>query len=494
MKFRILILKHHPDKTPKGVNLTEADKELINSAYLRIDSAYKNLLRCCNKNSDSAGGEKVEEPVKESQQKSSSSNSMKDMHLKTYLMQPHPAQVVSILRFFIDTKQSVGELPVFIKQFIQIGTGEGKSVTLAVTATILSLLGFDVDCACYSDYLSKRDYESFEDIFKSFEMERHISYGTFNQLAEKYINSGFPEGGIRTSVKQYIESSANKGLKEYERYLMASKPSMVGRIFNSLSNTIGQISHAAGLSPNVAPRHRILLIDEVDVFFKKDFYGNWYSPLVKISDPTITNLLKFIYVNKSDPRILRLHEMLKTEVYLACINKFPTWRDLIMESLKSMLSDIQTFDQHSYKVIRECIVYPDQDSVSSNKQYGYKTTFAYFKEHEKGLISKDQLDKQLFIIVNCGCFSYAEIPSQYYSILGVTGTLNTISNSEEKFLNRDIGINTFTYIPSVYGTNQLQFSGDSTKCVKIVTSNLEYYREIVNEIDIRLVGDLKTNR
>lgn len=45
-----------------------------------------------------------------------------------------------------------------------MGTGEGKSVVLAVTATIFAILGFHVNVACYSPYLTKRD----ESIFKGF--------------------------------------------------------------------------------------------------------------------------------------------------------------------------------------------------------------------------------------------------------------------------------------------------------------------------------------
>lgn len=45
---------------------------------------------------------------------------------------------------------------------IQIGTGEGKSIILAVVSCLLALVGFDVSCACYSEYLSKRDSKNFD--------------------------------------------------------------------------------------------------------------------------------------------------------------------------------------------------------------------------------------------------------------------------------------------------------------------------------------------
>ena len=33
---------------------------------------------------------------------------------------------------------------------IQIGTGEGKSIALGITAVVLAALGFSVDVVCYS--------------------------------------------------------------------------------------------------------------------------------------------------------------------------------------------------------------------------------------------------------------------------------------------------------------------------------------------------------
>jgi hypothetical protein len=66
--------------------------------------------------------------------------------------------------------------------------GEGKSVTLAVVSMILALHGFEVKCACYSKYLSDRDYNSFVDMFKFLEVDDLIKYGTFNEVSEMQIN------------------------------------------------------------------------------------------------------------------------------------------------------------------------------------------------------------------------------------------------------------------------------------------------------------------
>ncbi len=60
---------------------------------------------------------------------------------------------------------------------------------------VLSLLGFDVDCVCYSDYLSRRDYEEFKNLFELFGVAQNIGYQTFEGLAELLGNPN----GCKTS-------------------------------------------------------------------------------------------------------------------------------------------------------------------------------------------------------------------------------------------------------------------------------------------------------
>jgi preprotein translocase subunit SecA len=113
---------------------------------------------------------------------------------------------------------------------VQIGTGEGKSITLGATAVILTLLGFDVRCACYNEYLSQRDYTAFRSLFDSLGLLEYIHYDTFNKLCEAMINEN---GDIRQTVEQLISTG---------------------------SNNIPQHKQQT-------KRPKILLIDEVDVFF-----------------------------------------------------------------------------------------------------------------------------------------------------------------------------------------------------------------------------------
>ena len=58
-----------------------------------------------------------------------------------------------------------------------------------------------------------------------------------------------------------------------------------------ISSTKG-INSFAATSKN---EERILLIDEVDVFFNKDFYANIYKPYAKLCSDEITALVKEIW-------------------------------------------------------------------------------------------------------------------------------------------------------------------------------------------------------
>ena len=119
-----------------------------------------------------------------------------------YLFLPHPAQVVSIFRMLGIGNSAPKDSTFGLKNnLVQIGTGEGKSVTLAVTAATLSLLGFDVYCVCYSEYLSKRDFDSFRPLFECLSLVENIHYGTFNKICEEVINKN---GDIRKIVESYI--------------------------------------------------------------------------------------------------------------------------------------------------------------------------------------------------------------------------------------------------------------------------------------------------
>ncbi|ETO10976.1 hypothetical protein RFI_26400 [Reticulomyxa filosa] len=360
----------------------------------------------------------------------------------SYLLQPHPAQVISIFRM-LGIDESKKEL---ISNLIQIGTGEGKSVTLAVTSCVLALLGFDVSCASYSEYLSCRDFKSFEPLFSALSVTDYIHYGTFNKLCERIINEG---GDVRKLVESMIMPDDEK----------------------KSADTLHVI------------RAKVLLIDEVDVFFNKEFYGSCYSPAATLRHDSITKLVDYIWNNKKS--FLKLRDVKQSNEYKECCKVLKEWETLLDEAIKDMLDDIQKFESHRYQVSNDKIGYKEQDSICYNVRYGYKTLFAYYHEHAQNKISNESFKNNICISFRIGNFSYAEVPKSFCCIMGVSGTLKTLSAAEQEVVEKVYHVSKHTYIPSLFGDNKLIFADQ--KDIFIV-EECDYFTTLKKEIDDRLVG------
>ena len=324
----------------------------------------------------------------------------------SYLLIPHPGQVIAIFRMlgigYTDNKENksfleIGKEFVFKEtivedtdglqnNLVQVGTGEGisflkflwlyfsfifyflgKSLILGVTSSVLALLGIDVSCASYSDYLSSRDYDSFSQLFDTLGIKDLVHYGTFNKLFEDVINE---DGNIRSRVLNLITqgSSEKKKVDGHHR------------------------------------RPKILLIDEVDVFFSKDFYGNTYNPVTLLKNSVVTNLVNYIWSTRNQKLSIKTLE--QTMAYKECTTYFKEWGFLIHEAVKTMLADLNDF-QHDYVIQNGRIGYRYQDSISFNHIHGYKTMFSYLYELEKEKVTKTAVEENIAIVINCGTFSYA---------------------------------------------------------------------------------------
>lgn len=375
-----------------------------------------------------------------------------------YLFQPHPVQVIAIFRLLglgythgfkkvlINTSKNIfgyDEGTSLRNNLIEIGTGEGKSVTLAVTAVIFSLLGFNVYCVCYSEYLSGRDYQAFKSLFLKLNLTKHIHYGTFSKICEDAINL---KGDVRTTI--------NKMISEDDQLL----------------------NHD---SAKTIETPRILLVDEVDVFFTKDFYGNSYNPITKLTDETIKDLIQNIWNEKNEN--LTINKVKSFKSYNQCINRFKIWSELIEEAVKSMILALKTFKNHQYCIKNDKIGYKYQDDINTNTSYGYNTLFAYIYENENGNISYQSMLESLGILIRIGSFSYAEIPLKHFnSIIGVTGTLKSTSKVQAKIIAETFQIKYNTYMPSVYPrSNKIDF--DETKDV-LIDDEANHYKVITEEI------------
>lgn len=65
---------------------------------------------------------------------------------------------------------------------------------LAGLSIYFALLGYDVDCACYSEILSKRDRDDFLQLFKMCGVDHKINYGIFENVIRNLLNKKSDEG------------------------------------------------------------------------------------------------------------------------------------------------------------------------------------------------------------------------------------------------------------------------------------------------------------
>lgn len=179
---------------------------------------------------------------------------------------------------------------------------------------MLALLGHDVDCACYSSYLSERDFEDFTSMFQSFGVERRVHYGTFNKLAENMLNAG---GDIREVTCQFMrgETTANKQGKTEAR-----------------------------------TSARILLIDEVDVFFKSNFYGKTYTPFAKLASEPFATLARNAWECHEAGNKCTYIGLSKTKAFAELCSLHGRNADIIKERLKEMVFALRNLDSHDYIV------------------------------------------------------------------------------------------------------------------------------------------------
>ena len=76
----------------------------------------------------------------------------------------------------------------------------------------------------------------------------------------------------------------------------------------------------------------ILLIDEADVFFDSDFYGQLYRPAIRLHDNSIRDLLFLIWKKvREQPTNKRalLNSILKSSEFKACVNKYGNLKGIL---------------------------------------------------------------------------------------------------------------------------------------------------------------------
>ena len=152
-----------------------------------------------------------------------------------------------------------------------------------------------------------------------------------------------------------------------------------------------------------------------------------------------------------------------------------------------------THQMDAVKIIKDGkIGYKEQDNIVFNLTYGYNTLFAYFKEHDKGNITKEVLDQKKYFQIRCGNFSYTKLIDNFDYILGVTGTLSVLNKEEKRIIKEDFKIKHKTYTPSIYGNNNLTFKPSRNFCI---CEGDDYFKKIAENVksglSVEKKGDIR---
>ena len=230
----------------------------------------------------------------------------------------------------------------------------------------------------------------------------------------------------------------------------------------------------------------ILLVDEVDVFFGKNFYGRTHPQVAMLETPDAEELLREVWKrkDKAAQRQQVLKEILQCAPYKALLQKFPDFAYLVRSETEQMCADLKdqmakkekdyVFDEE-----RISIGYRVDDGVAFGAVDGYKTAFDYLQIASEKPVPPDKLRKALAMRIPCGRFSYAKLGSA--KILGVSGTVERLNDYEWQVM-REFHINSYTVVPSVYGQNNFRFLNQSEgKPIIIVKDDKEHFYEIASE-------------
>ena len=408
------------------------------------------------------------------------------MNVKDILITPHNIQVLTILRLLGCADSSLSSLQ---NHMMQIGTGEGKSVVLGALSTIFGVLNIPVRCVCYSEYLSCRDYEDFKDIFISFKCQQHIVYSKITQFSEDSVSK---KGNIRQLTqdmilgkklnKVYLNEERKTVDTEEEKKVDEEEEVRVEDVEVGKDDEIVDKSVLPPRTINTSQRE-VLLVDEVDVFFGKDFYGQTYNQVTNISTPEVTALIKKIWKERGSSPTLKV--ISKCPEYVKLLRDFHQWKFLIDNELKLMCRQVNLFNEPPYVYNSELdqVGYSEHDAISYTLTYGYRTLFAYLHEMDKGEVKAAHVnnfeDRHLHLQVSCGQFSYANIDPA--CVLGVSGTLQALTEYEREVMTR-YKISLYSISPSVYGTKRLVFDSSDTG-IFIATTKSDYFKAIVDTIN-----------
>ena len=144
----------------------------------------------------------------------------------------------------------------------------------------------------------------------------------------------------------------------------------VGKLFNFISKFKKTFSSNDEEKPK-----KILLIDEIDVLFNKDYYGDTFNQSIDLRDDSIANLFKFIWANK-DKNQMDYDFIKNSSEFKKVIEKFKSLQKILQNQINGMVAALTTYKDQNYAIIDRKIMYKVEDSYRE-VSYRYNTVYAY---------------------------------------------------------------------------------------------------------------------
>jgi len=299
----------------------------------------------------------------------------------------------------------------------QILTGAGKSITLCIAAATFALQGMGADIVCYSEYLTRRDEEKMRRFLSFMDIkEDMVRYFTFDSLCESRLQ------GVGRVAKDLIE------------------------------NRTVDVAQVQCIEPNKGfEGSRVLLIDEVDVFFTKRFCGATYNAGFTLRSKQISAFARAVFARRGQSfNPTTLDEFVEV---LNCYS--PSVHQLLTAVATQCVEGVRVFAERSYRLNRTekpgVIEYRCGDQYESVVRPN-ETMFAYLASDQ---LTDDEQDAKVGLDCPFCHFSFAEIPRWYRCVLGVSGTVECMSDTERRFLRDMYDVNTYSYAPSVFKNSVL---------------------------------------
>ena len=222
----------------------------------------------------------------------------------------------------------------------------------------------------------------------------------------------------------------------------------------------GARSSDASVSPMAVAANEVVLVDEIDMLSGDKFYGQTHNQVALFVSPAVEDLLREVW--RHQQQAADVNEVLRcvknSPAFKAVLQQLSAIADIVNVETEQMCADLadHVANKKDYIFKDGKVGYKVMDGVAFDVVKGYKTAFAYLEEASKQALVEEAavLSNILAMRIPCGRFSYANVGCA--KILGVSGTLEALSNYEWDVMRR-FGIRNYTLVPSLYGKNNFAF-------------------------------------